>query len=47
VIGVDGNEYPGAPRHERAGTVGAGAAVPANILPEPLPQPGADGPHPQ
>ena len=32
---------------ERAGTVGAGAEPPVNILPEPLPQPGADGPHPQ
>jgi hypothetical protein len=34
-------------RSERAGTVRAGAAPPANILPEPLPEPGADGPYPQ
>jgi hypothetical protein len=46
-IGDDGNTSPGSPRNERAGTVGAGAEAPANILPEPLPQPGADGPLPQ
>jgi hypothetical protein len=44
--GDDGNTSPGALRNERAGTVGAGAEAPANILPEPLPEPGAEDPHP-
>ncbi len=43
-IGVDGNASPRSPRHERAGTVGAGAAPSVDILPEPLPEPFADGP---
>ncbi len=43
-IGVDGNASPRSPRHERAGTVGAGAAPSVDILPEPLPEPLADGP---
>jgi hypothetical protein len=46
-IGDDGNEYPYPSRDQRAGTVEAGAATGGNILPEPLPEPGADGPHPQ
>src|SRR5207247_8275908 len=36
----------GSVRWERAGTVRAGAAPPVNILPEPLPEPGAEGPRP-
>ena len=43
-IGVDGNASPRSPRHERAGTVGAGAAPSVDILPEPLPEPFAEGP---
>jgi hypothetical protein len=43
-IGVDGNASPRSPRHERTGMVGAGAAPSVDILPEPLPEPLADGP---
>ena len=46
VIGDDGNAAPGTVRHERAGTVGAGAEPPVVILPEPLPEPG-HGTHPR
>ena len=43
-IGVDGNASPRSPQHERAGTVGAGVAPSVDILPEPLPEPFAEGP---
>ena len=44
VNGVDGNEYPGNRAESEPGTVRARWPDPANILPEPPPEPGPTGP---